>query len=404
MKKRLVLITSGFPFGKSETFLETEITYLSDAFEEIIILCPETTEQILRKIPANCKVEFYRKEISKKDKLLALKGGFDKRIHEEKKIVKNEYQLTLSKGIVSTLLISLFQAKRIAKRIETLETFQERINDTVCYSYWCDDTALALALLKQKYPNLKCISRTHGWDVYFGVHELKYLPFRRLITENLDMIYPISDKGKLEIKNTWKARNFDNIHVARLGVLGQEQQKKEKSTQFTIVSCSNVIPLKRVELIAESVLNYKEGIKWIHFGDGPLLNKIQDLCNNKKTENHSIIFKGRVPNSEVMDFYKTKHVDVFINVSSSEGIPVSIMEAMSFGIPCIATDVGGNAEIVSNNNGVLLSENPTLIDVENAIQNCFKDESKRESAYQTWKQKYNAEKNYTAFVSKLKSL
>lgn len=48
---------------------------------------------------------------------------------------------------------------------------------------------------------------------------------------------------------------------------------------------------------------------------------------------------------------------MFINVSSSEGLPVSIMEACSFGIPIIATNVGGTAEIVQAGvNGILLKE------------------------------------------------
>ena len=46
--------------------------------------------------------------------------------------------------------------------------------------------------------------------------------------------------------------------------------------------------------------------------------------------------------------------DLFVNMSLSEGIPVSIMEAISFGIPIIATNVGGNAEIVNDETGVLI--------------------------------------------------
>ena len=46
-----------------------------------------------------------------------------------------------------------------------------------------------------------------------------------------------------------------------------------------------------------------------------------------------------------------------MNVSESEGIPVSIMEASSFGIPVIATNVGGVGEIVENGyNGLLLNK------------------------------------------------
>lgn len=49
--------------------------------------------------------------------------------------------------------------------------------------------------------------------------------------------------------------------------------------------------------------------------------------------------------------------DLFVNMSLSEGIPVSIMEAISFGIPIIATNVGGNAEIVNDETGVLIPVN-----------------------------------------------
>jgi len=48
-----------------------------------------------------------------------------------------------------------------------------------------------------------------------------------------------------------------------------------------------------------------------------------------------------LPHNDVLNYYASNPVDVFINTSSSEGLPVSIMEAMSFGIPVIATNVGG---------------------------------------------------------------
>ena len=50
------------------------------------------------------------------------------------------------------------------------------------------------------------------------------------------------------------------------------------------------------------------------------------------------------------------HIDLFINTSSSEGVPVSIMEALSVGIPIIATDVGGTKEIVTKTTARIASE------------------------------------------------
>ena len=101
--------------------------------------------------------------------------------------------------------------------------------------------------------------------------------------------------------------------------------------------------------------------------------------------------------------------DFLINTSSSEGIPVSIMEAMSLGIPVIATDVGGTGEIVNNKNGHLLPSNPTTVQISDAI-NLYcslsqqEKKSKRDNAHNTWEDKFNAQKNYGVFVTQILEL
>jgi glycosyltransferase involved in cell wall biosynthesis len=48
--------------------------------------------------------------------------------------------------------------------------------------------------------------------------------------------------------------------------------------------------------------------------------------------------------------------DIFVNPSYSEGLPTSVMEAASVGLPVIATDVGGTREIVEHGTTGLLVE------------------------------------------------
>jgi glycosyltransferase involved in cell wall biosynthesis len=177
---------------------------------------------------------------------------------------------------------------------------------------------------------------------------------------------------------------------------------------FTIVSCSNLIPLKRVHLIIEALsLLQSERIHWVHFGDGPEENNLKDLVHQKLLGNISFEFKGRVENKEVLNFYNTNKPHLFINVSSSEGIPVSVMEAMSFGIPCIATNVGGNSEIVKNNiNGALLNATPSIDEIATVVKS-IKDKSQSEyitlceKAFETWDREYDADKNFSIFNNQL---
>jgi glycosyltransferase involved in cell wall biosynthesis len=83
------------------------------------------------------------------------------------------------------------------------------------------------------------------------------------------------------------------------------------------------------------------------------------------------------------------------------------MEAMSFGIPVIATAVGGTPEIVEHKyNGLLMRPTPTQQEVKKAIEffHAMDDEQYRKycsNAYQTWIEKYNANKNYQNFIDEI---
>ena len=84
------------------------------------------------------------------------------------------------------------------------------------------------------------------------------------------------------------------------------------------------------------------------------------------------------------------------------------MEVMSFGIPCIATDVGGTKEIVKDGrNGVLLNKNFEPEELAKWIHRfaCMEDseyQRYRHNARTDWKNNYSADKNYTEFIDFLR--
>ena len=90
-----------------------------------------------------------------------------------------------------------------------------------------------------------------------------------------------------------------------------------------------------------------------------LFDKLFELAKSNLKGNVDFEFTGNISNLEVIQFYKNNYVDLFLNLSSSEGIPYTFMEANSFSIPVIAPNIGGVSEIVTNKNGYLLSDNPT---------------------------------------------
>jgi glycosyltransferase involved in cell wall biosynthesis len=108
-----------------------------------------------------------------------------------------------------------------------------------------------------------------------------------------------------------------------------------------------------------------------------------------------------------MRYYSINTVDLFINVSSSEGVPVSIMEAMSFGIPVIATAVGGTPEIVSEKTGWLIEPGISRQELAakiSAIAGRDDLELIRKAARDEWFIKSRAETIYEPFVQFLLSV
>ena len=135
--------------------------------------------------------------------------------------------------------------------------------------------------------------------------------------------------------------------------------------------------------------------------------KIKDLANNLlKKGNYSFTFHGYTQNQFLIDYLNSNYFDLMINTSSSEGIPVSMMEAQSFGIPIIATNVGGTSEIVNMSNGVLLNSNPTPKEIAQELMSFYnldvnKKRSKRKASYETWKKYYQAKVNFDFFGKQL---
>ena len=261
---------------------------------------------------------------------------------------------------------------------------------------------------KNQNDNIKCLSRIHGWDVYFEPSKYKYLPFRKFIADNLDSIFSISKKGMDYCIGNWKIKNSSKIKLSRLGVQKQVCLK-QLSDDYLLVSCSNLIPLKRIDLLIQSLALIKFKIKWVHFGDGIMFDNLIRMSKEILPNNVSFQFKGRVENKLVLEYYQKNKPNLFINLSSTEGVPVSIMEAMSFGIPVMATNVGGNSEIVNEKNGSLLAVNPPPEFIAKKITQFHETSeedktSKMEAAYLTWENNYNAEKNYTCFVDDILSL
>jgi glycosyltransferase involved in cell wall biosynthesis len=400
MTKRIIILTSTFPVSKEETFFINELKFIKQKYDEILIF------------PVNATVNFGppikdvihgNVQLSRIEKILTFRFLFKIDVLRELtyswSFKKNRFK------ILKTLLVSFARSIKIRNILIRSVEIRE---DDLFYSFWGDDGAIALSLLKKKFKTVKMISRFHGWDLYHEASDIGYIPFRNLISKRLDLLIPISEFGKEYIVKNWRSEE-SNIMVSRLGVTGRKYSER-KFEDFTIVSVSSLIPLKRVEqiMLALSQIQF-EKIQWFHFGDGELLKNLKIQSQQKLSKNIQTHFMGYVTNEGLMNWYGQNQPAVFINVSTSEGIPVSIMEAMSFGIPVIATQVGGTSEIVNTKNGLLLNADFKSDELKDAILNFYnlseeENQTFSKAAKEKWDKEFNSEKNYLDFLKNIQSL
>ncbi len=415
--KSLVLITSHFPFGSGEPFLDTEFPFICREFEKTIIISRNTASPLTRKVPGNVVVRRFSNRTTI--------GGFMKlpslivrNLEEISRTYLDEVVFINQSGRNITLMKKAILLKRIIKALQLKEFLQKIVSenelsdDTVYYSYWLNSGAHALAL-SARLKDIR-IARAHGHDLYDNRTKLGYQPLLKLCGENLNAIFFISGNGRDYFRNKTGDTKAELI-VSRLGVstAGIIPVKASGDDENLIVSCSSVIPVKRVDRISDALAALPGNIrfKWIHFGNGPLMPGLKNKTekNFSAKPNARFEFPGHVPNAELIGFYSSHHVRLFINVSESEGIPVSIMEAQSFGIPVIATDVGGVAEVVLPGTGVLLNKDFSDSELSQRIMDMLlisdaEDKEMRSKAIEVSRSFFDAESNYCSFIRKVKSI
>lgn len=406
--KNCILITNVYPYLKGEVFLQNELPYLSKEYDNIYIFSVYGNVRMEEKrdIPLNAKAFPLGLESKKYKYVEYTVKGLKCKTNELKKI-----PLSAKRALASIYVRG--KAEEISRQILSLiDTEKIDCQDILIYAFWFTYQAIAAWIIRdfltKSGGHAKAISRAHGYDVYWERTAANYHPYQDLSLKMVDKMFPCSEDGKQYLLNKfpWAA---DQICVSRLGT--RDYGLGEYSGEKSLVTCCVFHSLKRMPLFAKAfciIAKYDLSYKWICIGDGEELEEVKRivLCESMEEQ---VEFMGRMTSDEVYDLYKTQGVMYFCNISTTEGLPVSIMEAFSFGIPAIATNVGGTNELVNDNNGTLISSDLTADQLaEILVANINISEKryaeKRINARNTWEKLCSAEKNYTEFLDRINQI
>lgn len=413
--KVLFLATTSFPFGYSEPLLHDKINNLKE-FDQIIIFQPyKSTSDYICKLPSNVKVVYLSEKISLLKKFSGVFNILHSLLISEVRYFQNrkiKWSIRHWKVLLNSFSIALKNEKVLLKEYNKLST---EFTSVYFYSYWCTEATIAAALLKKKGKKIKVFTRMHAYDLYEERHFPDYLPLRKFLIEQIDKIFFISDQGKdYFLKRHELSDDCNKYIVSRLGVYKEDIETLSPfghtNNRFKLVTCSSLIPLKRIDLLIEALtLVHNVLIDWVHFGNGILEDELKELAvSSFKNKSINFEFKGFVLNHAIKKYYQDNPVDLFVNTSQYEGLPISMMEAMAYGIPCIGTNVGGVSEIITDKNGVLLDVDFSPEQLAKVIEQFTKETPEKrayfqQNAFDTWSSKFNGTKNLTNLKSEILS-
>jgi len=220
----------------------------------------------------------------------------------------------------------------------------------------------------------------------------------KLITVSNNMKSLLEERIKnIKLQTVYNGVDLNNFMGNTDSVYNNVFHKKADS--FYFISVGRLISLKRFDLLIEAFSHLKsdKDIKLLIVGDGTEIGKLNKFVFRKKL-NNKILFLGFC--SSITTLLKLS--DCFVLTSDSEGLSISIIEALAASLPVIATKVGGNSELVFNRiNGFLIEKNSLndLIDAMQFISN-NKDLAKRfgGKSFKIYKKYFSIEKMLQSYL------
>ncbi|MEP7214516.1 MAG: glycosyltransferase [Acidobacteriota bacterium] len=349
----LVYFTESYPYGISEQWKKNEIEVFKKYFARIVVVPKSyagnrTARNIVEGVeylPPLFDEKVDRGTIQKLS-VFAAAGSIRKFVREAVTSGAMRSTTKLKRLLNHYYQVGLMRSNPVYR--DLLET--GNLPTTVFYYFWGIGSVDVIPLLSDFKPLKVC--RFHGWDLYSERHAENYIPFQADLIRELDLVLPCSDFGNKYLYAKFPFAGA-KIKTARLGTISHGTGRFSPDRTLKLVTCSSVSAVKRLSLLVKALAKLNIEVRWTHIGDGELMQSLRDEIT-ELPKNVRTTLTGNIPSENVLDLYRTGTFDLLLNVSESEGVPVSIMESFSASIPVYATDVGGTSEIVDDSVGKLL--------------------------------------------------
>ena len=238
----------------------------------------------------------------------------------------------LSSGVIQEYIPSLQRELSPLKEIQTIIAFRKLYQKYTPDIVHLHSSKVGI-LGRLVFPKSKIVYTVHGFDS-IRIAYRKFLPLERWLQKKCSAIIGVSEYDRV---NLLKEGVKNSVGVVYNGIEMPTRLKEnpfERLCTFKkrILCIARLSPQKNVDIFLEIASKLPE-YAFIWIGN-----------QHKFVGQHSgnVFFMGSLPNAGAYNEF----IDLFVLPSNYEGLPITIIEAMAFGKPIVASKVGGISEIV----------------------------------------------------------
>ncbi len=339
---RLVIVTSRFPFGSQEAYLSAELGELVKHFERIAVMPVRTPAAPARQdLPDGVEVirwPLFSAEVVRRAAEV-LRAAPSCALGAIAQLVRSR-----DPGHVKNFAVTV-------KALALAQWIRERRFDHI-HAYWMS-TPATVAMVAAAASGVRWSATAHRWDIYernaFDVKQ-----------RTAAFVRTISARGTSDLARRMP-RLHDRVLELRLGTTLPPAPSSQRfaGDEFRIVCPAALVEVKGHDVLLASLARLREWgvpVRCILCGTGPLQRKLEAAASSLHL-NGCVEFAGFVPQRTLHEWYRGGRFAAVVLASrfagekTMEGVPSTLIEAMAFGVPVVASDSGSIGELLDNRCG-----------------------------------------------------
>ncbi|HZW21417.1 glycosyltransferase [Noviherbaspirillum sp.] len=350
----LAYITASFPFGDGETFLIPEIETLKEHVDGIII------------IPLLPRGHHRREWSPKVPRVLVLGEqllSFPVLSGAVRTLLRHPLRTLGALGCILQLPVKhIFKNLAVFPKAMWVAWKIERCGIGHIHAHWAG-TSSTMAMLASKMSGVSWSFTCHRWDIY----ENNLLSVKSTTARFARFISRRGMEDAFRLGVTQRKAMMIPMGVSHVYPSGRQHFDNDVPV---ILCAANMLEVKGHRYLLEAtalLLAWGMPVRLKLAGKGPLRTDLEDLTHSLGLAGN-VEFLGHLSQKELFSLYANGHIDLFVLPSVNlgeghhEGVPVCLMEAMSYGIPVISTRTGSIEELLEPSLGLTVPDkNPEAL-------------------------------------------